>query len=132
MSFLEDLATQLNTAGVGVYPGTSSTRTICIGEMPDSPDACICLYPRPGRSREPYSGGELARPELHVEIRAATYLAAVAKRDAVMTALHALTNTTINGNLYVVVRAQGEMTSLGRDGRNRSIVSQNFLIKAAI
>lgn len=35
MSFLEDLAIQLNTAGAGVYPGTSATKTIYIGEMPE-------------------------------------------------------------------------------------------------
>ena len=34
MSFLEDLAVKLDSVGVGVYPGTSSTRTIYIGEMP--------------------------------------------------------------------------------------------------
>jgi hypothetical protein len=33
MSFLEDLATALNAAGVGVYPGTSTTRTISLAEM---------------------------------------------------------------------------------------------------
>lgn len=132
MSFLEDIATQLNTTGVGIYPGTSSTRTIYIAEMPDSPDACICLYGRAGRSREPYSGGELVRPEMHIEMRAATYTAAVAKRDAVMTALHGLADTTLSGTLIVSIRAQGEMTNLGKDTRNRSIVSQNFLIKIAV
>ena len=44
MSLLEDVAVQLNTAGVGVYPGTGATRTIFLAEMPATPDACIVLY----------------------------------------------------------------------------------------
>ena len=74
MSFLEDIAIQLNTTGAGVYPGTSATRTIYIGEMPDSPDACIALYARPGRAKALFC--DLQYPELHVEVRAATYSAA--------------------------------------------------------
>ena len=67
MSFLEDIATALNAAGVGVYPGTSSTRTIYLAEMPDAPDAVIALYARPGRFRICHSSGDIRRPDLHIE-----------------------------------------------------------------
>lgn len=129
MSFLEDLAGKLNTAGVGVYPGTSSTRTIYIGEMPDTPDALICLYARPGRRPAMHSGGDIRQPDLHVEVRAATYSAAVAKMAAIDAALHRTGNYTVGSVRYVSIQAIQEMVSLGRDGRNRSIVSQNFEVK---
>jgi len=131
MSFLEDLATAMHAAGVGVYPGTSTTRTIYIGEMPDSPDALVCLYARPGRARTLYSGGELRKPDLHVEVRAATYSEALAEMEAVCAALHRQGDMMINGTLYVSILAASEMTPLGKDARNRTIMSQNFEVHIA-
>lgn len=128
MSFLEDIATQLNTASVGVYPGTSATRTIYIGEMPDAPDALICLYPRAGRRRVCHTGGDILRPDLHIEVRAATYAAALAKLAAIDAALHRFGNATVGGTAFILVKAASEMTTLGKDARNRSILSQNFEI----
>jgi hypothetical protein len=131
VSFLEDLASVLNTAGVVIYPGTSSTRTCYVGEMPDSPDALVCLYARSGRARTLYSGGELRKPDLHVEVRAATYAACLTKMEAVCAAIHLLTDTVINGTYYVSVLASQEMTPLGKDARNRTVLSQNFEVHLA-
>ena len=105
MSLLEDIATQLNTAGVGVYPGTSSTRTIFLAEMPATPDACIVLYARPGRGKDTLT--DMQWPDLHVEVRAATYTAAQTKAEAVDTALHAQHDVTCNGHKYILVAARG-------------------------
>jgi hypothetical protein len=127
MSFLEDIAIQLNTAGVGVYPGTSSTRTIYIGEMPDSPDACVALYGRPGRAKEMRLS--LEYPELHVEIRAATYAAAQTKAEAVDAALHAQHDVTLSMHKYLIIRALGAPCKLEVDGRGRTIFYQNFTIQ---
>ena len=126
MSFLEDLATQLNTAGAGIYPGTSTTRTIYIGEMPDSPDLCICLYARPGRAKEMRLS--LEYPELHVETRAATYSAAQTKAEAIDAALHGQHDVALSGHQYIMIRALGVPAFLERDGRNRTIFYQNFTI----
>lgn len=126
MSFLEDLAGKLNTAGVGVYPGTSSTRTIYIGEMPDIPDACIALYARPGRPKELFC--DIQYPELHVEVRAATYAAAQTKAEAVDTALHGLHDTALSGHQYLTIQALGVPAKLEVDGRNRTIFYQNFVV----
>ncbi len=127
MSFLEDLAIQLATAGVGVYPGTSVTRTIYVGEMPDTPDACIALYARPGRPWETYT--DIHYPEMHVEVRAATYSAAQTKILAVASALHGQHDTTFSGTKYLKIRALGEPVKLETDGRNRTIFYQNFEIQ---
>lgn len=124
MSFLEDIAIQLNTAGVGVYPGTSSTRTIYIAEMPDSPDALIALYARPGRAKEVYC--DLQYPDLHVEVRAATYAAAQTKAEAIDAALHAQHDVTFSGHQYLTIRGRGVPCKLEVDGRNRTIFYQNF------
>ena len=126
MSFLEDLATQLNSAGVGVYPGTSSTRTIYIGECPDTPDAVITLYARPGRPKALFC--DLQYPELHVETRAATYAAAQTKAEAVDAALHAQHDQTWNGHKYILVAARGVPCKLEKDANGRTIFYQNFEI----
>jgi hypothetical protein len=126
MSFLEDIAIQLNTAGVGVYPGTTSTRTVYIGEMPDSPDACIALYARPGRAKELFC--DLQYPELHVEVRAATYTACQTKAEAIDTALHGQHDITLSGHSYLIIRGLGVPAKLLIDGRNRTVFYQNFLI----
>jgi hypothetical protein len=130
MSFLEDLAIQLNTSGVGIYPGTSATRTIYIGEMPDTPDACIALYARPGRAKELFC--DLQYPELHVEVRAATYAAAQTKAEAIDAALHALHDVTLSAHKYLTIRGRGVPCKLEVDGRNRTIFYQNFeIVKGA-
>lgn len=126
MSFLEDIAAQLNMAGVGIYPGTTATRTIYIGEMPDSPDACIALYARPGRPKELFC--DIQYPELHVEVRAATYAAAQTKAEAVDTALHGLHDTALNGHQYLTIQALGVPAKLEVDRRNRTIFYQNFVV----
>jgi hypothetical protein len=130
MSFLEDIATALNAAGVGIYPGTSSTRTIYIGEMPDSPDAVIALYARPGRAWETYT--DIQYPELHVEIRAATYSAAQTKAAAIAIALHGQHDILLSGTKYLKIKALGGYTKLEVDARGRTIFYQNFeIVKGA-
>lgn len=130
MSFLEDIATQLNTAGVGVYPGTSATRTVYISELPDAPDLCIALYARPGRAKELYC--DLQYPELHVESRAATYAAAQSKAEAVDAALHALHDVALSGHQYIQIRGLGVPCKLEVDSRGRTIFYQNFeIVKGA-
>lgn len=127
MSFLEDIATRLNTLGIGIYPGTSATRTIFLSEMPDSPDACICLYARPGRAKEMRLA--LEYPELHVETRAATYAAAQTKAEAIDVALHGQHDIALSGHQYLIIRALGVPAFLEKYGRNRTIFYQNFTMQ---
>lgn len=127
MSFLEDIAAQLNTAGVGVYPGTGSTRTIYISEMSSEPDAVIVLYARPGRAKEMRLA--LEYPELHVETRAATYSAAQTKAEAIDGALHGQHDVALSGHQYLIIRALGVPAFLEKDARNRTIFYQNFTIQ---
>lgn len=127
MGFLEDLATQLNLVGVGIYPGTSATRTIFLSEMPDSPDACIALYARPGGPKEMRLA--LEYPELHVEARAATYSAAQTKAEAIDAALHAQHDVTLSAHRYLIIRALGIPCKLETDARGRTIFYQNFTIQ---
>lgn len=124
MGFLEDIAIQLNSSGIGVYPGTSATRTVYISELPDAPDLCIALYARPGRAKELYC--DLQYPELHVEVRAATYAAAQTKAEAIDAALHALHDASLSGHQYLQIRARGVPCKLETDSRGRTIFYQNF------
>jgi len=129
MSYLEDIATYLDSLGIGVYPGTSSTRTIYIDEMPDIPDAVIALHGRSGRSRICHTGGDIKRPDLHIEIRADTYTAARSKIAEIDAALHRFGNETVGDTRFILVKAVNEALSLGKDKRNRTIISQNFEVQ---
>ena len=130
MSFLEDIAIRLNSDGVGVYPGTSTTRTVYIGEMPSDPDAVIALYARPGRPKSLFC--DLQYPELHVEVRAATYSAAQTKAEAIDAALHAQHDISLSGHQYLTIQARGVPCKLEVDGRGRTIFYQNFeIVKGA-
>ena len=111
---------------MGVYPGTATTRTIYIGEMPDSPDALIALFARPGRSKDLFC--DLQYPDLHVEVRAATYSAAQTKAEAIDVALHGLHDIALSGHQYIHVRARGVPCKLEADARGRTIFYQNFEI----
>jgi len=124
MSFLEDIATQLNSLGIGVYPGTASTWTIFVDDMLDSPDACIALYARPGRAKEVFC--DIQYPDLHVEVRAATYAAAQAKAEAIDAALHAQHDQTWSAHKYLLIKARGVPCKLETDSRGRTIFYQNF------
>jgi hypothetical protein len=124
MSFLEDIATYLAAAGIGVYPGTASTRTVYIGELPDTPDLCISLHARAGKPKEMFC--DVQYPELHVEVRGATYGAAQTKAEAIDTALHAQHDISLSGHQYLTIRALGVPAKLEVDARNRTIFYQNF------
>lgn len=126
MSFLEDIAIQLDSLGIGVYPGTASTWTIFVDDMLDSPDACISLYGRPGRSKEVFC--DLQYPDLHIEIRAATYGAAQTKAEAIDAALHAQHDITLSTHRYLLLRGRGVPCKLETDSRGRTIFYQNFEI----
>jgi len=98
--------------------------------MPDSPDAIVALYARPGRPKALYC--DLQYPELHVEIRASTYTAAQSKSDAVDVALHALHDISLSGHKYLSIRGLGVPCKLDVDGRGRTIFYQNFeIVKGA-
>jgi len=124
MSLLEDVAVQLNAAGVGVYPGTGATRTIFLAEMPSSPDACIVLDKRPGRGKDTLT--DMQWPDLHVEVRAATYTAAQAKAEAVDAALHGQHDVTWSGHRYILIKSRGEPCKLQKDANGRTIFYENF------
>jgi hypothetical protein len=98
--------------------------------MPDTPDACIALYARPGRAKELFC--DLQYPELHVEVLAATYAAAQTKAEAIDAALHALHDVTLSAHKYLTIRGRGVPCKLEVDGRNRTIFYQNFeIVKGA-
>ena len=125
MSFLEDIATQLNSLGIGVYPSTTSAWTIYIDEMQDIPDACISLYARPGRGMELFC--DLEYPELHIEVRAGTYNAAKTKAEAIRAALHGQHDMVWNGHKYLTIEGRGPPCVLERS-RGRTILYLNFKI----
>jgi len=120
MSFLEDISTYLNNSSI----------TCHIGSMPADPDAVVVLYARSGRPKDLFC--DLQYPELHVEVRAATYTAAQSKAESVDALLHALHDTDLSSHRYLEIQALGVPAKLETDGRGRTVFYQNFrIIKGA-
>jgi hypothetical protein len=68
---------------------------------------------------------------MHVEVRGSPQNtpAAFAKMCEIGDALHNVGGQTMSGIDVIVIRALGEVSNLGRDDKNRSIFSQNFVVR---
>mgnify|MGYP000884499006 CR=1 FL=1 len=133
VGYLEAVATYLNSKGVVAYPATAVATWPCfIHSWAATPDAVVCLYPRPGReSIDAFGGKRIRSPEMHIEVRGSPQgtPAAFNKMCEIGDALHNVGGITVNGIDIIVIRALGEVSNLGRDDKNRSIFSQNFVVK---
>lgn len=120
MSLLVDIATLL----------TSINSNIFYGDRPDTPDNCIVIY---------YTGGQpsihnigtkaptLEKPTFQVEVRNTSSATATTQAEAVKDALNGLTKTTINSTLYEAIFLQGDIFPLGKDDRERTSLTVNFV-----
>ena len=129
MGMLEELAQYLEDQGVGVYsPGDGETRDIFISHRPDTPSACSVLYEAPGRPRS-FLGYTF--PELHVEVRGASYdySGPRAVIESIITALHGIMNQDIGDTRYQVIQARQEPFPLPMDDSHRPVLAVNFRVE---
>ena len=133
MALIDDIASILQTAGVGTIATTSSaTGTIYKGILPEAPTAVIAVLEYEGLAPERVFAGGVASAHLEharvqTQVRAATYQAARDTAQDVLAALDYQQNVTVNGVRYALIEAlQRPPFPLANDQNNRTIFAANF------
>lgn len=121
---IDQVADYLAVAGIGV-----GGVNIFIGFLPQSPDTALSISPTGGFPADGKNGYD--EPTFQVYTRAATYIAAVDKANAVYAALQGMHNVTLSEGTYVVncLALQSAPELIGRDEQERIEFSQNFRIR---
>lgn len=121
----EDAKDLLVAASVGVFNATTGW-AIGINKETDAPDTRITLYDSGGLTPSPRY--LLDYPSLQVRVRgsASDPNAARTKIKEVKDALLGLESQDVNGNRWVSVLGQGDVTPLGFDKNDRPLFVINF------
>jgi len=123
MSLLVDIKSLITGVNANIY----------LGDLPDTPDNCIGLYQTGGQDPQHQLGASTEEvhetPTFQVRLRNTTYATANTEAEQVKDVLDGLINQVVNGNEYKSIFMQGDINSLGRDGRNRVNLSVNFIAK---
>jgi hypothetical protein len=119
---LDDLASYLQTQGVGTV-GTDIFKS----RQPKTPNACVTLYDTGGAEQDKDLPIEDAT--MQVLVRSTTFALGRAKVDAIQSALHRVTNTTIGNNYYYFILAISRGGHIGINETGLDEFSINFRIK---
>lgn len=104
--------------------GTKAT-DLFYGNLPDSPDSCICVFQSGGLPAEPYE--DLEYPGLQVVVRNSDPDTARTKADGVLAYLAGKSHLTINSRNYHWIKSQG-MSDGGLDPKNRRTFTIGFIV----
>lgn len=125
-TILEAVGDYLAAQGQGTL-GTS----LFLAMMPETPDACVCIYESPGLAPMETMGSAafaVEQPGLQVISRGARgdYPGARDKAVTIRGLLAAITETTISGIHIMRISADGSLTPVGEDQNGRPMVTTNF------
>lgn len=97
-----------------------------IGEMPTTPDACVCVYDTGGAAQEP--NHTYKHPSVQVRVRGdkGAYRTAHVQAQDIQDLLHQTTELTVGGARYLGIWAQGDVLFVGPDDLGRPIFTVNF------
>lgn len=116
---------------IGEYLQTLGRATVgtdlFIGFLPDTPDDCIVV--RATQGLPPNVIVDLEQPGFQIMLRNTDHDTGWAAADTIRTDLHQLTHTTVNGIVYKRIDAVGSVTYIGRDEKERTLWSINFIAK---
>lgn len=124
MSLVVDMATL----------ATGVTSIIYLNDRPDTPDDLLVFSNSGGFDTMHNLGGGVSnyaaeRPTFQILIRNSSSATAITWAESLKGIYNGLTATTINSNLYISVFMIGDINSLGKDDRGRSMFSLNFEVK---
>ena len=90
------------------------------GNMPSTPDNCICIYQTGGYPRS-MSGTFVEEPTVQIRVRNLSYDTGEALCNTIKDLLHGKSSTKL-----LMIQQQGDTLSLGRDELGREEWSLNF------
>lgn len=108
-------------SGLGYVFGTD----MFIGQLPNSPDNCICLFDTGGGPTLQWGYEE---PNLQILLRNNTYSTGYQEIRDIKYFLNNKTNETQGGVRYISINTRSDILSLGQDDNNRYLWSLNFRI----
>lgn len=120
---LDDIGTLLQTAGLGTVGST-----IFKGQRPPTPDQCLSLYQYAGNPPGLVQGARYEYPGLQVWARSSDPVAPLTMLDAVIDALHGVTNYQTTYARYLIFTAKQSPEAMGRDDLGRTEYVVNFRV----
>ena len=120
MSLLADIGSLLTSINSNIY----------YNDLPDTPDNCLSIF---------YTGGQpsvhnlntqaptLEKPTFQVRIRNTSCSSAETQAEEIKDALNGKTSTAKNDTLYEAIWLQGDIFNLGKDDRERTNLTVNFV-----
>ena len=130
---LDDVMTYLGSASVGLTAGTN----LFAGTCPESPDRSCAIYETGGMQPIHAMSGSpgnalVERPRISIITRAMTYQSARQLAQNIFQVMDGLTNTTINGTSYLLVRAVNSPSQMDVDkGRPRLVMNFDIMKKVS-
>lgn len=127
MSTLDELATRLQSAGVGVVGAT-----LFKGRRPPAPDACVTINEYYSNAPEfilASSVPNAERPQVQVMARGTDYEATMAKAKAAWSSLAAVANMTLSGTFYRHILVNGSPAHIGNDENDRFLIGFNVTVE---
>jgi len=98
----------------------SAYSNVYIGSMPSTPDNAICIYRSGGYPRD-LTGNFVSEPTFQIRVRNTSHATAESLCEDILDSLHAKTTTNL-----MMIQAQSDILSLGRDESNRAEFTMNF------
>lgn len=114
-----DLALYLEQNNIGKVG-----QNIFVAGMPDKPNVCLTLFETSGYGME--LNNPLERPQISVIVRGTNYAEAYELINAVINTLHTISNKTINGHYYLLVRVVNNPQVYDKDDYGRVYFSVEF------
>ncbi len=124
MAFIDDIATYLQTNGIGTI-GTDLFK----GYLPDTESGThIGVYDTGGPAPD-VDLTSLKNPTMQILVRSNSYSAGKTKIEAIRNLLHGVINTTIGSTFVLFMNAQSEGGHIGRNQRGQDEFSINFIAR---
>jgi len=97
-----------------------------VSEMPETPDACVCVYDTGGFPPDPNHTYD--HPSVQVRVRGAKgkYRDAYVRANDIKKLLHQTTNETADGSRYLGIFAGSDVLFVGYDDNHRPLLTVNF------
>jgi hypothetical protein len=99
--------------------------SVFVGVRPDTPDNCIAIYDTGGDGPDTDELEDYL-PTVQVAARSADYASAYDRMEAIRNLLIQTQPIEVTDSIFPYVMMQSEILSIGRDERNRHILTANY------